>query len=124
MKKIFLLLFKLTMMLQLTAQNVGIGTTAPTEKLQVVDGNIGIAFANYFVLKGGLNYSGFNDPQTLANLNPGMGTLNAGIGYQGGLGVQFTQNFGVDIGFVQMQQSNRAVTVKQAGTEIGFHATF
>lgn len=42
MKKIFLLLFKLTMMLQLTAQNVGIGTTAPTEKLQVVDGNIGI----------------------------------------------------------------------------------
>lgn len=90
-----------------------------------VDGNIGIGFANYFILKGGLNLSGFNDPV--------MTGLNAGIGYQGGVGIQITENFGVDIGFVQMMQTRRSDalrqigsfdSVKQAGTEIGIHATF
>lgn len=90
-----------------------------------VDGNLGIAFANYFILKGGLNLSGFND-STMSGLNPG-------IGYQGGLGVQITPNFGLDVGFVQMLQTRRGDagrvagsfdSVKQAGTEIAIHATF
>lgn len=85
------------------------------------DGNLAYAFTSILNIKGGVNLSKFTS-------GTNYDKYNVGIGYQGGLGIQLTKNFGLDIGYTQMNQSGSSngidVDVKESGTEIGLNGTF
>jgi hypothetical protein len=85
-----------------------------------IDGNLAYAFTSIVNVKGGLNISKFTKSET--------SDYNAGIGFQGGVGVQLTRNFGMDLGYTQMNQSGSSdgvkVDLKEAGIEIGLNGTF
>lgn len=86
-----------------------------------IDGNLAYAFTSIVNVKGGLNVSQLISGTTFEK-------RNAGIGFQGGVGVQLTKNFGLDLGYTQMNQSNSlggySVDAKLAGVEIGLNGTF
>ncbi len=50
------------------------------------------------------------------------------IGLQAGLGVQVSRNFGVDLNYVEMNQTlstnGASFKTKESGVEIGMNATF
>jgi hypothetical protein len=92
-----------------------------TTSLVRIDGNAAYAFTNIISIKGGLNITkltGGNDAEK----------FDAGIGFQGGIGIQVTKNFGFDVGYTQMNQSTNLdgydISVREAGLEIGLNGTF
>ncbi|MBC7752904.1 MAG: hypothetical protein H7Z71_01620 [Moraxellaceae bacterium] len=90
-----------------------------------IDGNLAYAFNKYIHLKGGLNGSKFTRGDSVVE-------LDAGLGGQLSLGLQFDQNFGLDVGYTELHQSgqidtgfsNLKVETKLSGLEVGLHATF
>ena len=86
-----------------------------------IDGNLAYAFTSIINFKGGLNVSKLTSGED-------HNKFNAGIGFQGGVGVQLTKNFGLDLGYTQMNQSGSfeglKVDLKEAGVEIGLNGTF
>lgn len=127
------------------------GASTSSASVSMVRGDIslGSALNRYFVVKGGVNlshflsnsaaslsnlysqpqststYSGFSSPYSAttasANFSPSLG-LQASIGYQA------TENFGVDLAFIQTAQSSSfgasRYSWKQSGFEINLHGTF
>ena len=91
--------------------------------LMRVDGNLAYAFTNTLNLKGGLNLAKFTSTDGGWAQN-----MDAAIGFQASLGVQITENFGLDVGFTQMNQSGSlgdiSVNLRESGTELGLTATF
>lgn len=85
-----------------------------------LDGNLAYAFKPMVNIKGGLNVSKM--------VSGALTQLNVGIGFQAGVGFQFTQNFGIDAGYSQMNQSlssgGQTATIRESGPEIGLNATF
>lgn len=85
------------------------------------DGNLAFAFTKFLNAKGGINVSKFTSGK-------GLTDLNAGIGFQAGLGVQMTKNIGLDVGYTEMNQSGTFqgidLSTKQKGMEIGLTGTF
>lgn len=94
------------------------GGTAGAVRL---DGNLAYAFTPIANFKCGLNFSKLTSGTTFSSLNPG-------IGFQGGLGIQITKNFGFDVGYTEMNQSGSIdgiqFDVKEKGMEIGVNGTF
>jgi hypothetical protein len=91
-----------------------------TTGLARIDGNLAYAFTSIVNIKGGLN---------LAKLTSGGGSnYSAGLGIQGSVGIQLSKNFGIDLGYTQMNQSGSTnganVALKEAGMEIGLNGTF
>lgn len=86
-----------------------------------LDGNLAYAFTQIANFKGGINFSKLTSGSNSSKLNPG-------IGFQGGLGVQLTKNFGLDVGYTEMNQSGSIdglqVDLKEKGMEIGVNGTF
>jgi len=86
-----------------------------------IDGNLAYAFTSIINIKGGLNVSKLTSGEN-------HDKINAGIGFQGGVGVQLTRNFGLDLGYTQMNQSGSMdgvkVDLKEAGFEVGLNGTF
>ncbi len=85
------------------------------------DGNLAYAFTQIVNIKGGVNLSKLTSGTNSDKLNPG-------IGFQGGLGIQLTRNFGLDVGYTEMNQSGSldgvSVDLKEKGMEIGLTGTF
>lgn len=86
-----------------------------------LDGNMAFAFNSIVNAKGGLNISKITKGDTDNKFAPA-------IGLQAGLGFQATKNFGIDIGYTQMNQTANLdgvnVELKLSGLEIGVNATF
>jgi hypothetical protein len=94
------------------------------------DGNVGYAFNEILSLKGGLNISDFTNSE--------LNEYKPSIGLQFGTGIQINKNFGFDISYVIMRQTNRSFTdydeegtindptvnIIQNGLELALHATF
>lgn len=85
------------------------------------DGNLAYAFNKTANIKGGLNLSKLTSGSNSNKLNPALG-------FQSGLGVQLTKNFGLDVGYTEMNQSGSidgvSVDLKEKGMEIGVNGTF
>lgn len=94
-----------------------------------IDGNIGYAFNKHINLKGGLNTMKFIGRSEIES--------KPGLGYQAGLGFQISKNAGLDIGYSEMNFSDKSpITifdqklgtinsdVKLTGLEVGLNATF
>lgn len=95
-----------------------------------VDGNLGYAFNKYVNLKGGLNVAKFTS-------GSGVKELNAGFGFQASVGVQLTKNFGLDVGYTEMNTAGKTpitsngqeigkadYDLKMSGLEVGINGTF
>lgn len=94
------------------------------------DGNVGYAFNEIFSLKGGFNVSDFTNSE--------LNDYKPSFGLQFGTGIQINKNFGFDISYVIMSQSNRSFTdsknkgtindptvnIFEKGLEVALHATF
>lgn len=94
------------------------------------DGNVGYAFNEIMSIKGGFNISDFTDSD--------MDEIKPSIGLQFGTGVQINKNFGFDVSYVIMRQTNRSFTdyndkgtlndptinLFEKGLEVALHATF
>ena len=94
------------------------------------DGNVGYAFNEIISIKGGLNISDFTNSE--------LNKLKPSFGLQFGTGIQISKNFGFDISYVVMQQTNRSfgdynnkgtfndptLTLIEKGLEVALHATF
>ncbi len=85
------------------------------------DGNLAYTFSSIFNVKAGLNVSRFVRESDAYMKKPG-------IGFQSGLGIQISKNFGLDIGYIQMRQSGSedryVIDMREQGLEIGMHGTF
>lgn len=85
-----------------------------------VDGNAAYAFTNYVNVKGGLNLSKLTSSSDIE--------FTPAIGFQASVGYQVTKNFGLDLGYTQMNQKAEEqgvdVTFKVSGLEIGLNGTF
>lgn len=85
------------------------------------DGNLAYAFTQIVNIKGGLNLSKLTSGSNKDKLNPA-------IGFQGGVGIQITKNFGLDVGYTEMNQSGSidgvSIDLKEKGMEIGLNGTF
>ncbi len=86
-----------------------------------VDGNIGYSFSEFLHLKGGINLSRWTKGDASDKVKPDLGI-------QIGLGFQMTRNFGLDVGYTQMNQKTSNdfsdVELRESGAEIGMTATF
>jgi len=94
-----------------------------------LDGNLAYAFNKYVHTKGGLNLSKFVKSDN-------SDKLSAGVGFQGGLGLQMTKNLGLDVGYTEIRQSGKMtatgssvsqdfnVDYKESGVEFGLTGTF
>jgi hypothetical protein len=86
-----------------------------------LDGNLGTAFNKTINLKGGFNISKFTSGD---NSN----AFQASVGLQASLGVQFTPNLGLDIGYLVMNQTGHlndiTVELSESGPEISLTGTF
>lgn len=84
------------------------------------DGNLAYSLNEVFNVKGGLNVSKYTG-KIIQQLDPA-------IGFQAGLGIQLTQNFGIDIAYTQMHQSGTIqgyqLDVTVSGAEIGLYGSF
>lgn len=84
------------------------------------DGNVAYAFTKFVNAKGGLNLSKFTS-KNFEKLDPAIG-LQASVGFQA------TRNFGVDLGYVMMNQKKTIDDVnynlKESGFEIALNGTF
>lgn len=103
-----------------------------SDKIHMIraDGNVGYAFNEIMSIKGGLNISDFTDSE--------VDQLKPSIGLQFGTGIQLSKNFGFDISYVVMRQTNRSftdyndkgtindptVSIFEKGLEVALHATF
>ena len=76
-----------------------------------IDGSLAYAFNKYVNLKGGLNIIKFTSGKGVKDLNPGLG-------FQASAGLQITRNFGLDLGYVEMNASGKA-PITYNGQEIG-----
>lgn len=87
-----------------------------------LDMNAAYAFRSDFYVKGGINGAKFT--------NTFLADVNAATGFQIGLGVQPSRQFGIDISYVQMNQSGKfnwspaTVDLKEVGPEISITGTF
>jgi hypothetical protein len=85
-----------------------------------LDGNAAYAFTNFVNVKGGLNLSKFTSNAS--------DELKPAIGLQASVGFQATKNFGIDVGYTQMNQKAESqgvdLNVKVSGIEIGLNGTF
>ncbi len=101
-----------------------------TANLARLDGNLGYALNKYVNLKGGLNVIKFTSGNGVKDMNPGLGL-------QASVGVQITRNFGLDLGYTEMNTSGKStvtsngqaigkadVDLKFSGFEIGLNGTF
>lgn len=103
-----------------SATYMDIKNNGESDGLARIDGNLAYAFTSIVNIKGGLNIS---------KLTSSAGNkLNAGMGFQGGVGVQLTRNFGLDLGYTQMNQSGSLegakINFKVSGFEVGLNGTF
>ena len=94
------------------------------------DGNVGYAFNEIVSIKGGLNISDFTNSE--------LNEYKPSFGIQFGTGIQITKNFGFDISYVIMRQTNRSfadyndegtindptLNIIENGLELALHATF
>jgi hypothetical protein len=94
------------------------------------DGNVGYAFNEIFSIKGGLNISDFTNSE--------LNEYKPSFGLQFGTGIQINKNFGFDVSYVLMQQTNRSfadynqkgtvddptINLIVSGLELALHATF
>ena len=86
-----------------------------------LDENLGYALSSDLILKGGLNFS---------KLTAGTGWDDAtpGLGYQGSLTVQLSENLAVDVGYIQMTQVGNTegslATGIESGPQLAFSGTF
>ncbi len=101
--------------------HMDIKNNGTTTGLVRADGNLAYAFNKTVNIKGGLNLSKMTSGWNSTRLNPVLG-------FQGGLGIQLTKNFGLDLGYTEMNQSGSIdeafVELKEKGTEIGVIGTF
>ena len=90
-----------------------------------LDGNLAYAFTPVVNAKGGLNYSKITKGDDQNVFTPA-------IGLQASVGFQVTKNFGIDVGYTQMNQRVEAnvdgndmdFDFKFSGVEIGINGTF
>ena len=73
-----------------TSQNVGIGTTSPSQKLQVANGNIYISTTNYLMWNSGGSYAIDSDASTRLSFYSGSGTERMRIDSSGNVGIGTT----------------------------------
>lgn len=92
-----------------------------TYQILRLDGNLAYTFNNRMHAKGGLN---------ITRLMRGREAdkFSAGIGWQAGIGGQFTPNVGVDFTLVRMRQSgvvnSIGIDFEQVGSELAINGTF
>jgi len=86
-----------------------------------VDGNAAYAFSSLVNVKGGLNVCKLTDTSSSIDFQPA-------IGLQANVGFQITKNFGLDLGYTQMNQTASEndvdVKFKMSGFEVGVNGTF
>ena len=86
-----------------------------------ISGNLGYAFTEMFNVKGGVNL-------TKMVSGPSSSSFSPSVGFQLGAGVQFTNNFGLDLNYLQMNQtfsvSGLSIDAVMTGYEIALHGTF
>jgi hypothetical protein len=86
-----------------------------------LDENLGYALTNFVALKGGVNFS---------KLTAGTGwdDANPGLGYQESVSIQLSENFAVDVGYIQMTQIGNSdgslATAVESGPQLAFSGTF
>ncbi len=89
--------------------------------LMRLDGNLGTAFSKMINAKAGLNVSKL----VFAS---GVGDYNPGIGLQASIGLQFSKNMGLDLGYIYMAQSANSygtrLDISESGPELGLTGTF
>jgi hypothetical protein len=73
-----------------TSQNVGIGTSSPSQKLQVANGNIYISTTNYLMWNSGGSYAIDSDASTRLSFYSGSGTERMRIDNAGNVGIGTT----------------------------------
>jgi hypothetical protein len=99
----------------LDVKNEGSSTT-----MLRVDGNAAYAFTDLVNVKGGLNLSKFT--------SSGGDDFSPAIGMQASVGFQVTKNFGIDLGYTQMNQKAEQqgfdIDLTVSGLEIGLNGTF
>lgn len=97
------------------------GTDSMDHGMARLDGSLAYAFTEVLNVKGGLN---------LSKLVAGSGAdkYSPAVGFQAGVGVQFTSNLGLDLNYVQMNQTasveGLSVDLKLSGFELALHGTF
>jgi hypothetical protein len=86
-----------------------------------VDGNAAYAFSSLVNVKGGLNLSKLTNTDSSTEFKPA-------IGLQANVGFQITKNFGVDLGYTQMNQTadedGLDMKFQMSGFEVGVNGTF
>ena len=86
-----------------------------------LDGSAAISMNDSLNFKAGLNLSDITSGGSSE-------TIDTGIGFQTGIGIQFNQTIGLDIGYTQMNQRGSqdgvSVDLKETGMELGLNATF
>ena len=91
-----------------------------------LEGNLGTSLNQVVNLKGGLNMS-----KIVATSGGDISDYEMGFGFQASLGLQINKNFGLDLGYTQMNQtlgksSTRSIDVdiELSGPEISLNGTF
>jgi hypothetical protein len=86
-----------------------------------LDASLAYAIVENIYVKGGANVTKFTG-------NPNLNDADPGIGWQAGAGVQFNPHLGIDVSWVEMNQSLDAnaadVDFKESGPEFNVNGTF
>lgn len=86
-----------------------------------VDGNLAYALSSMVNFKGGLNVSNLR-------VKDGGDRVQPGLGLQASAGFQFTRNFGLDVGYVVMNQKSSSNGIdfqyQESGPELSLNGTF
>ena len=99
-------------------------------KIIRADGNLGTAVNSFVNLKAGLNIMKLTSGTNVEELDPGLG-------FQASVGLQINKNFGLDLGYTEMNTSGKVpitsngkeigqadLTYKLSGVEISINGTF